>query len=583
MLWKQRQTCLNNPANNVLFSSDLWKQALESYARDTHLSVKLFDADERVVFGPIHPTPLFQLFEERAYDPGMFAECARRCLEQTESRPTVMVSEFYGLAVVGTSLVLEGKVVGAAVGGYAFVDFAQLSEAQRLARDAGIGFERLWQVAREQKPVPKDRLILNGELLQVLGDALLRENHRTRQYEEVALKLEEAARAKDNAHQELQQTASALRESGERFRFMAESMPQKIITAKPNGDVDYFNQQWMEYTGLTFEQIKDWGWTHFIHPDDVAENLLVWQHSIDTGQPFQFEQRFRGADGNYRWHLSRAVPMRDANGNITMWIGSNTDIQTVREQEDRLRKTEKMAAAGQLAASMAHEVNNPLSSVANALYLLGTYPNLDESARVLVTTAATELARVSRIVKQSLSYYRVGTIPRDVDLGGIVNESLQIFSERFRRVGIELKSRIHSGPLLIGFPDELRQVIDNLLLNALEAMPGGGRLSISVHKAFDRTHDHNHRKGVRLTIADTGCGIPRDHRWRIFEPFFTTKPEKGNGLGLWILQGIISKHEGVMSLRSSDTKDKSGTVISVFLPFARAHLTSKPSKAESAA
>ena len=172
-----------NLANNVLFSSDLWEQALERYARSTHLTVKLFDAEERVVFGPIHPTPFFQLFEEIGYDPGMFADCARRCLEQTESRPTVIVSEVYGLTVVGTSLVLEGKVVGAAVGGYAFLDFFQLSEIQRLARDSGIKFERLWQVAREQKPVPKNRLILSGELLQVLGDALLRENHRTRQCE----------------------------------------------------------------------------------------------------------------------------------------------------------------------------------------------------------------------------------------------------------------------------------------------------------------------------------------------------------------------------------------------------------------
>ena len=425
----------------MLFSSDLWTRALRRYARAAHVTVKLFDVDERVVFGPIHTTPIFQLFEEKGYDPGIFVECARRCLAQTEDRSPVMVSEFYGLAVVGTSLALDGKIVGAAVGGYAFVDFSQPSEIQRLARDAGIRFERLWQVAREQKPVPRQRLILNGELLQVLGDALLRENYRTRQYEETVLKLQEAERAKDQAHQEF------------------------------------------------------------------------------------------------------------------------------REQEKRLLRTEKIAAAGQLAASMAHEINNPLSSVTNALYLLENQTNLDEAARVLVTTAATELDRVARIVKHSLSYYRVGTIPHDLDLGGIVNESLQIFGERFHRAGIEVKQKIHKGTVLHGFPDQLRQVVDNLLLNALDAMSDGGRLSISVHESFDWKHHHNHRQGVRLTIADTGCGIPRDHRWRIFEPFFTTKAEKGTGLGLWILQGIISKHEGIMSLRSSDTESKSGTVISIFLPF----------------
>jgi hypothetical protein len=184
------------PPTESLFSSDLWMRALEEYGKDTHLSVKLFDANERVVFGPIHPTPLFRLFDERGYDPGIFAECARRCLAQSDSRPSVLVSEFFGLTVVGTSLALEGKIVGAAVGGYAFVDFSQISEVQRLAKDAGIQFERLWQVAREQKPVPQQRLVLNGELLQVLGDALLRENHRTRQYKETALKLEEAGTGK---------------------------------------------------------------------------------------------------------------------------------------------------------------------------------------------------------------------------------------------------------------------------------------------------------------------------------------------------------------------------------------------------
>jgi len=359
----------------------------------------------------------------------------------------------------------------------------------------------------------------------------------------------------------------ALRQAGERFRFMAESMPQKIFTAKPNGEVDYFNRQCTEFTGLSFEQIRDWGWIQFIHPDDRADNVRLWQHSIDTGVPFRFEHRFRGGDGSYRWHLSQAVPMRDAQGEITMWIGSNTDIQEVRDQEERLRRTEKMAAAGQLASSIAHEINNPLSSVMNALYLIESHEKeQDETVRGLLTTASSELARVSRIVKQSLSYHRVGTIPREFDLSGIVNESLQILGVLFQDAGVELKTRIQKGRPLLGFPDELRQVIDNLLRNAMEAMPKGGRLHVSVQESFDWTRVQNRRKGARLTIVDTGCGIPKEYRSRILDPFFTTKAEKGNGLGLWISQGIISKHEGVLSLRSCDTEGKSGTILSLFLP-----------------
>ncbi|HEY6346682.1 MAG TPA: ATP-binding protein [Bryobacteraceae bacterium] len=205
-----------------LFGSDVWKGALESYASAAHLSIKLFDTQARVAFGPVHPTPLFRLFKESTgYDPGLFADCARRCLSQTQGRPAIIVSTFCGLAVVGTSFVLDGKVVGAAVGGYALVDFAQVSEVQRLALDSHIEFEELWRAVREQKPVPKQRLIVNGELLQVLGDALLRENYRTRQYEQAVLKLEEAARENAQTHRELEQAASELRAMNDDLRQFA--------------------------------------------------------------------------------------------------------------------------------------------------------------------------------------------------------------------------------------------------------------------------------------------------------------------------------------------------------------------------
>lgn len=443
---------------DTLFSSDIWMRAVKSYASSARLSVQVFDAEVRLVLGPVNPTPLFQLFEERKYVPGLVAECARLCLGQSGARPVVIVSHSSGLAVVGTSLSVEGEIVGAAVGGFALLDFSQASEIQLLARDSHIRFEQLWQVAREQKPEPRQRLILMGELLQILGDSLLTENYRARQFHETALKLRETAAAKE-----------------------------------------------------------------------------------------QIDQEFH-------------------------------------EQQERLHRVEKMAAAGQLASSLAHEINNPLSSVTNALYLLETLAELGEPARTYVGTAVTELDRVSRIVKQSLSYYRVGATPVDVDLGAVVGESLQVFRRKFQRSGVELKWEVRKGSPFVGFPDELRQGIDNLLLNALEAMPYGGCLGIAVHDSFDWVHHRRKgdRKGVRLTIADSGHGIPNHIRSRIFEPFFTTKPGQGTGLGLWILQGIVAKHEGAISLRSSDRKDRSGTVISIFLPcYIRAFNKSKAATLES--
>jgi signal transduction histidine kinase/ActR/RegA family two-component response regulator len=181
----------------ALFGSELWKPALDKFAEVTGLNVQLFGGDGQLVLGSNHLTPLVGLFREYGFEPGLFADCARRCVNQTTDRPVVTVAESHGLTVVGTSLLLEGAIVGAAVAGYALAGFSQVTSVQRWARSAGVPFDRLWNVVRQQPPMPERRLMLRGELLQVLGDALLRENHRTRQYEDAVVKLEVASAAKD--------------------------------------------------------------------------------------------------------------------------------------------------------------------------------------------------------------------------------------------------------------------------------------------------------------------------------------------------------------------------------------------------
>ena len=143
---------------------------------------------------------------------------------------------------------------------------------------------------------------------------------------------------------ERKEAEEAVRAAGERFRFMAESMPQKIFTATAKGDVDYYNEQWLKFTGLTFEQISNWGWTRFVHVDDLEENLRRWKHSIETGEYFEIEHRFLRHDGQYRWHVSRAHAMRDAAGSITMWIGSNTDIDDMMRAQEELMDAEAQLA-----------------------------------------------------------------------------------------------------------------------------------------------------------------------------------------------------------------------------------------------
>jgi PAS domain S-box-containing protein len=327
-----------------------------------------------------------------------------------------------------------------------------------------------------------------------------------------------------------------------------------------------------------------------------AEQLYGWTHDEAVGQslhallqtqfPEPFEQindqlsrkhywqgelRQTARDGRRVTVLCRKVLDGTAHSNSSAVLETNTDVterrraeERAREQEEQLRQTEKIAAAGQLAASLAHEINNPLTSVTNALYLLDHRPDLDADAKNLIAAATGELACVSRIVKQSLSYYCTGTVPQELDLAAIVEESLRIFSDRFKRTGVQLSKKITPGLSIMGFEDEVRQAIDNLLLNALEAIPQDGRLAISVRRSHHWSDPNE--EGVRLTLGDTGCGIPKEHISRIFEPFFSTKPQRGTGLGLWVVRGIVAKHGGSIRVRSFAAEGRTGTVISVLWP-----------------
>jgi signal transduction histidine kinase len=251
------------------------------------------------------------------------------------------------------------------------------------------------------------------------------------------------------------------------------------------------------------------------------------------------------------------------NGKIVRWFGTNTDITERKLAEEALVKSERMAAMGRLAGIIAHEINNPLEAISNAFFLLRDHPSLDEEARYYSKLAEEELARVAHITKQTLSFYRESQQATAVSLAEVLENVIELQSRKLQVSGITVEKRIYSRGVVQGYPVELKQVFLNLIANAIQAMPDGGRLRIRLAQSNDH---RTGREGVRVSIYDTGAGILPEHARRIFEPFFSTKDAKGTGLGLWISKGIVQKYEGTIRFRSIRNGHVHATCFSVFIP-----------------
>jgi PAS domain S-box-containing protein len=326
----------------------------------------------------------------------------------------------------------------------------------------------------------------------------------------------------------------------ERFHFMAESMPQKIFTAKPNGDIDYFNRQWTLFTGLTFEQIKNWGWTQFIHPDDLEENLRAWRDSIASGEPFILEHRFRRADGAYRWHLSRAQAMRDANGNISMWIGSNTDIHEQKEKEEELQRANDDLQ--QFAYSASHDLQEPIRNVAvySELVAKRYHSVLDADGQQFLGFLQEGGRRLATLINDLLTYTRAGMAQ--------VNEAPVAASQVLQHALSSLAEAIREGDARVTWDElpevymaesHLQQVFQNLIANALkyrsEAAP-------QIHVSADVQGT-----GWRFSVRDNGIGIDPKYKEKIFGVFKRLHQDQkytGTGIGLAICQRVVERYGG---------------------------------------
>ncbi|HEU4983309.1 MAG TPA: MEDS domain-containing protein [Acidobacteriaceae bacterium] len=235
-----------------------------------------------------------------------------------------------------------------------------------------------------------------------------------------------------------------------------------------------------------------------------------------------------------------------------------------KQSEAALRKSEKFSAAGRMAATIAHEINNPLEAIVNLCYLLER-EDLPPAAREMLRAMGTELDRVSHIAKQTLEFYRNGKTSGPMDIAQPINAAVTLFSRKAEAKGIDVAVEYRTSAKIFGFSGELRQVFANLIDNALEA--GSTAIRIRVSPSIDPAHGN--RAGVSVIIADNGLGIPAGSVSKLFQPFFTTKEEKGTGLGLWVSRGIIQKHEGWIRMRTSTGRPHRGTTFCIFLPTLR--------------
>ncbi|MGH9569591.1 MAG: ATP-binding protein, partial [Candidatus Angelobacter sp.] len=316
-------------------------------------------------------------------------------------------------------------------------------------------------------------------------------------------------------------------------------------------------------------------WMESIHSEDRSQVHHSITEAMAKGGEYQAQYRAVYPDKSIHWLEARGRTIMIGGMPVRM-LGVAIDITARKLAEEALRESEKLAATGRLAASIAHEINNPLAAVTNALYILRTHREMPHTALEYVKTAEAELARVAHITRQTLGFYRQISSPVMTSIPELLEDVLAVYGTKIESRNISVYKTYASATQLPAFPAELRQLFSNLLLNALEAISSPGMISIRVK----RMHDGRATPGIQITVADNGPGIRQDNMPRIFEPFFSTKEAKGTGLGLWVSQGIVQKHGGHIRVRSSNQTEHHGTCFVVFLPL---HASAEENAAEAPA
>ena len=314
---------------------------------------------------------------------------------------------------------------------------------------------------------------------------------------------------------------------------------------------------------LTFDEL-----IRLVHPDDRTHFQAAVGEALADRREYSEGFRVVTNDGETRNVIARGKPVVNGTRQPVRLIGTIIDVTKERQAQETLLKTEKLAVAGRMAASIAHEINNPLNAAIGLVYLACNDSDLPDRVRERLEAVEQELNRAAKITQSTLTFYRESPNPVAVNPVELVESVLAFQQVNLRKAGVNVEKELAFSKPIYAFPGELRQVLTNLISNAVEAMQGQrGKLVVRVRPATDW---RSGRQGYRIAVADNGPGIPRESRKKLFEAFYTTKGEKGTGLGLWITSQLVQKHGGFVDFRSCRRRTaedrKSGTVFSVWLP-----------------
>ena len=367
-----------------------------------------------------------------------------------------------------------------------------------------------------------------------------------------------------------------LRESEAQLRTLADAVPQLVWMAEPDGHIFWYNRRWYDYTGTTPEQMEGWGWQSVHDPEMLPRVIKRWKASLETGEPFEMEFPIKGADGAFRWFLTRVNPLRDSDGRLLRWFGTNTDVDEQRRTAEELREANRLK--DEFLATVSHELRTPLTAILGWAHLLRAGQLDGKSAASALETIERNARAQAQLIEDLLDVSRIITGKlrldvRQVDPASFIEPAIEVLRPAAEAKDVRIQKVMDTGVVCVaGDPARLQQVVWNLLSNAIKFTPRGGKVQVRL----ERINSH-----IEIAVSDTGAGVSPEFLPHVFERFRqadqrTTRQQGGLGLGLAIVRHLVELHGGTVEADSPG--EGRGATFVVKLPIVPVYQTGNPAE-----